>query len=256
MAFTVSLSSHSQPNFQNSFSSISSHFMKWSIAQKEEDNQFAVVESLEKKESTAPDYSKQRNRIVIKLPGSDSKKTEKSDKKKSDADSTPDGGRTKFVVRIRSKNSKVADEADHVSAVEEAEYKVPKSWNFRPRKAVTKTKVNNNGYGSGGAVKIGGAAKATQGQTPSIKATAAKNERCKMNLIDNGNIFSVLIADTRGVITHYPIAAVQQWSFMLGSSDIEADEMTKTKLNLLCVFCKRLESEYRKLGFRFQGISN
>ncbi|KAK1561010.1 hypothetical protein Q3G72_033391 [Acer saccharum] len=263
--------------------------------------------------------------------GSDSEKTEKSEKMKSDADSASDSGRTKFVIRIRSKNSKIADEADHVSA---AEYMVQKSWNFRPRKAVTKTKVNNNGYGSGGAVKIGGAAKATQGPTPSVKAPAAKNnekpkfsisltkeeieedflamtgskpprkaqkrarsvqkqldyvfpglwldsitpdsyrvddgrskfrgetplllkERCKMNLIDDRNIFIVLIADTRGVITRqFGIAAVQQWSFMLGSSGIEADEMTKTKLNPLCVFCKRLESEYQKLGFRFQGISN
>ncbi|TXG62537.1 hypothetical protein EZV62_009531 [Acer yangbiense] len=108
--------------------------------------------------------------------GSDSEKTEK---KKSDADSASDGGRTKFVIRIRSKNSKVADEADHVSAAEEAEYMVPKSWNFRPRKAVTKTKVNNNGYGSGGALKIGGAAKATQGLTPSVKAPAAKNNNEK-----------------------------------------------------------------------------
>ncbi|KAI9182726.1 hypothetical protein LWI28_028267 [Acer negundo] len=108
--------------------------------------------------------------------GSDSEKTEKSEKKKSDADSASDGGRTKFVIRIRSKNSMVADEADHVSA---AEYMVPKSWNFRPRKAVTKTKVNNNGYASGGAVKIGGAGKATQGPTPSVKATAAKNNNEK-----------------------------------------------------------------------------
>ncbi|KAK2650765.1 hypothetical protein Ddye_018254 [Dipteronia dyeriana] len=101
---------------------------------------------------------------------------EKSEKKKSDADSASDGGRTKFVIRIRSKDRNVVDEADHVSA---AEYMVPKSWNFRPRKAVTKTKENNNDFVSGGAVKIGGAANATQGPMPSVKATAAKNNNEK-----------------------------------------------------------------------------
>ncbi|KAK3195155.1 hypothetical protein Dsin_026465 [Dipteronia sinensis] len=62
--------------------------------------------------------------------GSDSERTEKLEKKKSDADSASDGGRTKFVIRIRSKNSKVADEADHVSPAEEAEYMVPKVVEF------------------------------------------------------------------------------------------------------------------------------
>ncbi|KAK2650762.1 hypothetical protein Ddye_018251 [Dipteronia dyeriana] len=79
MAFTVSLSSHSQPNFQNSFSSIPGHFMKWSTTQKEEENQSDGVKSSEKKESTAPDHSKPRNRIVIKLRKKNDNKTDDHD---------------------------------------------------------------------------------------------------------------------------------------------------------------------------------
>ncbi|XP_044491897.1 uncharacterized protein LOC123215745 [Mangifera indica] len=70
-----------------------------------------------------------------------------------------DGSRSKIFIKIRTKNCKtsdeVADTGDHASvAAEDAEESVPKTWNLRPRRVITK--VNNNA--TGGASKIGGAA--------------------------------------------------------------------------------------------------
>ncbi|XP_044502930.1 uncharacterized protein LOC123223685 [Mangifera indica] len=73
---------------------------------------------------------------------------ENSEKKPNDSS---DGSRSKVFLRIRTKNTKTADEVadtgDHIDAAEEP---VPKTWNLRPRKVIAK--VSNNDAIGGGAV--------------------------------------------------------------------------------------------------------
>lgn len=78
-----------------------------------------------------------------------------------------DGSRSKIFIRIKTKSTKVADEVaeagDRNSVVpddDSDDLLVPKTWNLRPRRLVTKINNNNivNVNGGGGALKIGGGA--------------------------------------------------------------------------------------------------
>lgn len=86
-----------------------------------------------------------------------------------------DGSRSKIFIRIRTKNSKTADEVadtgDHTSVAEDAEESVPKTWNLRPRRMITK--VNNNAIG--GASKIGGAAVPDNKAQPPARPELTRN---------------------------------------------------------------------------------
>lgn len=78
-----------------------------------------------------------------------------------------DGSRSKIFIRIKTKTTKVADEVadagDHNAVVpddDSDDLLVPKTWNLRPRRPITKVNNNNivNVNGGGGALKIGGGA--------------------------------------------------------------------------------------------------
>ncbi|KAG8664022.1 hypothetical protein MANES_01G271700v8 [Manihot esculenta] len=94
---------------------------------------------------------------------------EKSEKKYGAVDTAVDNSdkKSKIFIRIRTKHSKCAEDSadagDQTSVMDDAEETITKTWNLRPRRAVTKAS-----NGNGGALKIGGAvAPETKAQEPS-----------------------------------------------------------------------------------------
>lgn len=98
-----------------------------------------------------------------------------------------DGGRSKIFIRFKTKSTKVADEVadagDHNAVVpddDSDDLLVPKTWNLRPRRLITKVNNNNivNVNGGGGALKIGGGA-ALEIKPPEKKDADQDKEREK-----------------------------------------------------------------------------
>ncbi|XVF22800.1 hypothetical protein REPUB_Repub12eG0202100 [Reevesia pubescens] len=83
------------------------------------------------------DHKKSVKKVIIN--GSDN-----SDKK-----ATPSDGRSKIYIRLRTKNQKpvneVVDVGDQNLNVEDVEELVPKTWNLRPRKPISKPHNHNGG---------------------------------------------------------------------------------------------------------------
>ncbi|KAJ9188519.1 hypothetical protein P3X46_003871 [Hevea brasiliensis] len=97
------------------------------------------------------------------------RRTEKSEKKLGVSDTAVDNSDkiSKIFIRIRTKSSKSADDSadvgDQTLVVDDAEETITKTWNLRPRRAVTKAP-----NGNGGVPKIGGAVEPeTKAQEPS-----------------------------------------------------------------------------------------
>ncbi|KAG8653716.1 uncharacterized protein LOC110616348 [Manihot esculenta] len=85
-------------------------------------------------------------------------RTEKSERKSEVSDTAVDNSDkiSKIFIRIRTKSSKCADDSadagDQTSVADDAEETITKTWNLRPRRAVTKAP-----NGNGGVPKIAGA---------------------------------------------------------------------------------------------------
>ncbi|GMI66955.1 hypothetical protein like AT3G60410 [Hibiscus trionum] len=84
----------------------------------------------------------------------------------------PSDGRSKIYIRFPAKNQKpvdeVADVVDQSLTAEDIEELVPKTWNLRPRKPISKPPIHN-----GSATKIGGSAQ--ENRTHRSEATRSRN---------------------------------------------------------------------------------
>ncbi|KAJ0054735.1 hypothetical protein Pint_00126 [Pistacia integerrima] len=176
---------------------------------------------------------------------------EKSDKKKSDdlvenSEKKPtvssDGSRSKIFIRIRTKNSKTADEVadtgDHTSVAEDAEESVPKTWNLRPRRVITK--VNNNAIG--GASKIGGAAVPDNKAQPPTRPELTRNRN---------------IVTTEAKVPEKKEKEKekkQKFSISLTKEEIEDDFLILTGSKPARRPKKRAKNVQRQLDFVFPGL--
>ncbi|XP_022756952.1 uncharacterized protein LOC111304565 [Durio zibethinus] len=90
----------------------------------------------------------------------------------SEKKATPSDGRSKIYIRLRTKNQKsvdeVADVGDQNLSVEDVEEFVPKTWNLRPRKPISKPPNQN-----GSAPKIG--ASTHENKTHRLESTRSRN---------------------------------------------------------------------------------
>ncbi|XWS35621.1 hypothetical protein CRYUN_Cryun20dG0012800 [Craigia yunnanensis] len=170
------------------------------------------------------------------------RRTEKSEKKvvngsdvlvdnNPEKKATPSDGRSKIYIRLRAKNQKSVDKVavvgDHNLNAEDFEELVPKTWNLRPRKPISKPPNQNGG-------------------APKIRASADENKTHKPESTRSRNVTEPKAAEKK--------VKKQKFSISLSREEIDDDIFAMTGSKASRRPKKRAKNVQKQLDCVFPGL--
>ncbi|XP_022770205.1 uncharacterized protein LOC111313746 [Durio zibethinus] len=174
---------------------------------------------------SSPDHRTEKSEKKV-INGSDVWFVSYSEKK-----ATPPDGRSKIYLRLRARNQKSADEVADVGDqnlnAEEVEELVPKTWNLRPRKPISKPPNQNGGV-------------------PKIGASAHENQTHRPESTRSGNVTEHKAAEKK--------EKKQKFSISLSREEIDDDIFAMTGSKASRRPKKRAKNVQKQLDFVFPGL--